>query len=205
MEELVAAKLAGLFYVLNGLSMLVVWPVLITTGAVPELKTQFIYVVFHLAAEFTTAILGIITGMGLLLKRQWSKPLYFLSSGFFLIAGYLACAYYLFTPGTQSIGMASMLFGINLIIILLLIPNFKHFYSLTQTAAHKTILLFEGALLYVLTNVAGMLFDKGTGYTMGYGGAVLLLLGYSIWNVRFMMKQQFVKKQRVMARRLLIL
>jgi hypothetical protein len=88
---------------------------------------------------------------------------------------------------------------------LLLIPNFKRFYSLTQTAAHKTILLFEGALLYVLTNVAGMLFDKGTGYTMGYGGAVLLLIGYSLWNVRFMMKQQSVKKQRVIARRLLIL
>jgi hypothetical protein len=150
-------------------------------------------VVFHLVAEFTTAILGIITGMGLLLKREWSKPLYFLSSGFFLIAGYLACAYYLFTPGTKSIGMASMLFGINLIIILLLIPNFRHLYPLPHTAAHKTVLLFEGALLYVLTNVAGMLFDKGTGYTMGYGGAVLLLLGYSLWNGRCMIKQQFVK------------
>jgi hypothetical protein len=183
-------NLAGVFYVLNGLSMLIVWPILIATGGVPELKTQFIYVVFHLVAEFATAILGIITGMGLLLKREWSKPLYFLATGFFLIAGYLACAYYLFTPGTRSMGMASMLFGINLIIILLLIPNFRRFYPLPKATANKTILLFDGALLYVLTNVAGMLFDKGTGYAVGYGGAALLLLGYTLWNGGHISTQQ---------------
>jgi hypothetical protein len=188
-EGLMTIRLAGLFYVLNGLSMLIVWPVLITTDGVPELKTQFIYVVFHLAAEFATAILGITTGVGLLLRKEWSKPLYFLSSGFFLVAGYLACVYYLFTPGTRSVGMASMLFGINLIIIVLLIPNFRRFYPFPKAMADKTILLFEGALLYVLTNVAGMLFDKGTGYDVGYGGAVLLFLGYSLWKSRRIVKQ----------------
>jgi hypothetical protein len=192
-EKLMAIKIAGLFYILNGTSMLAVWPILISSGGVPELKTQLTYIVFHLAAEFTTAILGIITGVGLLLKREWSKPIYFLSSGFFLVAGYLACAYYLFPPDTQSIGMASMLFGINLVIVLLLVPNFKHFYPVPQAAVHKKVLLFEGAFLYVLTNVAGMLFDKGTGYTMGYGGAVLLMLGYTLWNSRRVMKQHFLK------------
>lgn len=186
-------KLAGMFYILNGTSMLAVWPILISLGEVPELKTQLTYMVFHLAAEFSTAILGIITGGGLLLRREWSKPLYFLSSGFFLIAGYLACAYYLFTPHTRSMGMASMLFGINLVIVLLLVPNFKRFYPAPQTAAHKAVLLFEGALLYVLINVAGMLFDKGTGYTTGYGGAVLLMLGYTLWNSRRVMRQNFLK------------
>jgi hypothetical protein len=188
--------LAGLFYILNGLSMLLVWPILISTGGVPELKTQFIYVVFHLAAEFTTAVLGVITGLGLLLKTQWSKPLYFLSTGFFLIAGYLACTYYLFTPGTRSMGMASMLFGINLIIILLLIPNFRRFYPLPKATANKAILLFDGALLYVLTNVAGMLFNQGTGYTVGYGGAALLLLGYTVWNSRRILTQQLPDVER---------
>lgn len=78
--------------------------------------------------------------------------------------------------------MASMLFGINLVIVLLLVPNFKLVYPVPQAAAHKTVLLFEGALMYVLTNVAGMLLHKGTGYTMGYSGAVLLMLGYTLWN-----------------------
>jgi hypothetical protein len=166
---------------------------LISSGEVPELKTQLTYMIFHLVAEFSTAILGIITGVGLLLKREWSKPLYFLSSGFFLIAGYLACAYYLFTPDTRSVGMASMLFGINLVIVLLLIPNFKHLNPVPQAAAHKTVLLFEGALLYVLMNVAGMLFDKDTGYTIGYGSAVLLMFGYTLWNSRRVMNQYFLK------------
>jgi hypothetical protein len=188
-------SLAGVFYILNGLSMLIVWPTLIATGGVPELKTQFIYVVFHLVAEFTTAILGITTGIGLLLKREWSKPLYFLSTGFFLIAGYLAFVYYLFTPGTQSIGMATMLFGINLIIILLLIPNFRRFYPFPKATANKTILLFKGASLYVFANVAGMLFDKGTGYGAGYGAAVLLLLGYTLWNIRRTLTQQSTEGQ----------
>ena len=65
-----AVRLAGLFYILNGFSMLIVWPVLISTGGVPELKTQFIYMVFHLAAEVTTATVGIITGVGMLLRRD---------------------------------------------------------------------------------------------------------------------------------------
>ena len=186
-----AIRLAGLFYILNGFSMLMVWPVLIITGGVPELKTQFTYMVFHLAAEGTTATIGIITGVGLLLKREWSKPLYFLSSGFFLVAGYLACTYYLFTPGTRSLGMASMLFGINLVIILLLIPNFRTLYPISETLSGKAILLFEGAFLYVLTNIVGMLFDKSTGYSLGYGGVVIILLGYTIWNIKRVMKHQF--------------
>jgi hypothetical protein len=182
-----AVRLAGLFYILNGTSMLAVWPILISSGQVPELKTQLMYMIFHLTAEFSTAILGIVTGVGLLMKRKWSGPLYLLSSGAFLIAGYLACTYYLFIPGTQSVGMASMLFGINLVIAVLLVLNFNKFYP-TQAAAHKTILLFEGALLYVLTNAAGMLFDKGTGYAMGYGGAILLMIGYTLWNSGRVMK-----------------
>ena len=186
-----AIRLAGLFYILNGFSMLIVWPVLISSGGVPELKTQFIYMVFHLAAEVTTATIGVITGIGLLLRREWSKPLYFLSTGFFLVAGYLASAYYLFTPGNRSIGMASMLLGINFIIILLLIPNFKNLVPFPETLAGKIVLLFEGAFLYVLTNVAGILFDKRTGYSVSYGGAVILLLCYTIWNSRRIMKQQF--------------
>ena len=187
-----AVRLAGLFYILNGFSMLIVWPVLISTGGVPELKTQFIYMVFHLAAEVTTATVGIITGVGMLLRREWAKSLYFLSTGFFLVAGYLASAYYLFTPGTRSVGMASVLFGINFIIILLLIPNFKNLFPLPETLEAKIVLLFEGAFLYVLTNVAGMLFDKRTGYFVGYGGAVILLLGYTIWNSRRVMKENFL-------------
>ena len=182
--------LAGVFYVLNGLSMLMVWPILIATGGVPELKTQFIYMVFHLVAEFTTAILGIVTGVGLLRKGERSKPLYFLSTGFFLIAGYLACAYYLFTPGTRSMGMACMLFGINLIVILLLIPNFRGFYPLPKATTSKITLLFDGALMYVLINVAGMLFGEGTGYSAGYGGTALLLLGYALWNTKHIVTQQ---------------
>ena len=188
MEQQVTINLAGLFYVLNGLSMLIIWPVLIGTGQVHELSTQFIYMVFHLIAEFSTAVLGITTGVGLLLKREWAKPLYFLSTGFFLIAGYLASAFYLTTPDNRSIGMASLLFGINLIIVMLFIPNFRRLNP--KATANKTIVLFDGALSYVLINVAGMLFDKGTGYAVSYAGAALLMVGYTLWNSRYIMRQQ---------------
>jgi hypothetical protein len=192
MKESMIVKLAGLFYILNGGSMLFIWPMLIITGGVPELKTQFTYVVFHLVSEFITAVLGIVTGVGLLLNRELSKCLYFLSSGFFLIAGYLACSYYLFSPETRSVGMASMLFGINLVIILLLVLNSKLLYP--GSAAFKASLIFDGAMAYVLINVVGMLFDKGTGYTIAYGGAALLLLGYTLCKSWYLIKSTFREK-----------
>lgn len=182
-----AITFSGLFYVLNGLSMLIIWPVLIATGLVPELSTKFLYMVFHLTAELATAVLGITTGVGLLSKREWVKPLYFLSTGSFLIAGYMACAFYLTSPDNRSMAMASLLFGINLITIALLIPNFIHLYP--TATANKAIVLFDGALSYVLINVAGLLFDRGTGYTVSYAGAALLMLGYTLWSGRHIMGQ----------------
>lgn len=175
-------KITGIFYLLNGISMLIIWPVLILTNQVKELNSQFLYMLFHLSSEFITAVLSIVSGIGLLKNRDWSKRIYFLSTGLSFAAGILAIIYYLFIPESKDIAMVGMLFGINFVLIFLLIKNFKMFYDSEQYFTSKFELLFNGAKIYVLINVAGMLLDKVNGYTIGYGSFVIVLVVYVIWN-----------------------
>ncbi len=63
-------KVIGTLYSLNGLSMLIVWPILIVTNQASEIRTNFSYMCFHLTAEFITALICIITGIGLLINKE---------------------------------------------------------------------------------------------------------------------------------------
>jgi hypothetical protein len=175
-------KVTGIFYFLNGLSMLIVWPVLIMTNQVKELNNQFIYMLFHLSSEFITAVLSIVCGIGLLKNRDWSIRIYFFSSGLSFSAGILAIIYYLFIPTTKELSMVGMLIVINFVLIFLLIKNFKLLYNGQQYFTSKLELLFNGAKVYVLINASGMLLDKVNGYTIGYASFIIILISYEICN-----------------------
>ena len=85
--------------------------------------------IFHLVSEFLTAVFSIITGIGLFFNKNLAKGIYFLTSGLFVAAGYLAAIFYLFTPESKSLGMFTMLVCINLFAVILLVYNFKNFYT----------------------------------------------------------------------------
>ena len=61
--------------------MLGMWSIFALTNQIPELKTASIEIIYHLIAEFLTAILLIIAGIGLVKRKKWSFHLFLVSLG----------------------------------------------------------------------------------------------------------------------------
>ena len=175
-------KITGVFYCLNGLAMFTLWPILIITGQVPELNDQLIYMLFHLFSELVAALLGLVTGVSLWIDRDWAKRLYFWTTGLLLAAGYLAIVFYVFTPKSNSWGILTMLATITSFQAILLVLLFNTYFQDKRCTRAKLTLIFNGALVYTLINVAGFLTQIGTGYTAGYASMVIILIGAGIWS-----------------------
>ncbi len=64
-------RATSIFSLFCGGAMLVVWTVLLATGKVVELKTTPIEAIALLCAEFITATLLILGGLGVLAQKTW--------------------------------------------------------------------------------------------------------------------------------------
>ena len=178
----------GILYFLNGLSMLIVWPMLIITNQAPEINTNFLYMCFHLTSEFLTAILCLITGIGLLINKTFANKYYFLSSGFFIGAGYLAIGYYIFSNLSSGITMLIVLGGINIIGLTLFFIVMLKDLLINLKKRIKISLFFSGITVYTILNIAGFLSEMNSGYTFGYLSMLIILLFYIIWNINLNLK-----------------
>lgn len=87
-------KFAGCFSVVVGGAMLVQWSVFILTGSVPELKTEPIRIVFHLAGEALTAVVLLASGAGLLMRKPWARTVFFVSAGMLLYTAIVSPGYF---------------------------------------------------------------------------------------------------------------
>jgi hypothetical protein len=74
-------KFAGIFGITAGISILIQWLFFLLTAQVPELETAPLEIVFHLAAEFMTAIVMIAGGTAVLKGKPWAPRVYYLASG----------------------------------------------------------------------------------------------------------------------------
>jgi hypothetical protein len=102
-------KFTGWYGLLVGLLMTAVWIVLLATGQVPELGTQPLAIKFHLFAEFITAFLLVVTGVGLLKKPERWQRRYLLAAGMLLYSIINAAGYFL-QQGQQSIVVVFIVF-----------------------------------------------------------------------------------------------
>lgn len=64
-------KAASIFSLFCGITMLVVWGILLATGKVVELRTSPFQAIFLLGAELVTAVSLILGGFGLLTGTLW--------------------------------------------------------------------------------------------------------------------------------------
>jgi hypothetical protein len=71
MEDEPMKKAASIFSIFCGVSMLVVWVILLSIDQVVELQTEPFGTTFLLGAEFLTALSLLIGGFGLLTDRNW--------------------------------------------------------------------------------------------------------------------------------------
>jgi hypothetical protein len=87
-------KFTGWYAIVLGLFMIIMWSFFLVTGQVPELKTEPYRIGFHLAAEFSTAIMLIFGGLGLLKGRLHATTTFLVAAGMLLYSLIVSPGYY---------------------------------------------------------------------------------------------------------------
>ncbi len=87
-------KLPAFYAICVGTLMLVQWAFFLLTGSVPELQSAPWSIAFHLAAEFLTAIMLIISGMMLIKTHPLGKQVFLLSVGMVIYAMVNSAGYF---------------------------------------------------------------------------------------------------------------
>jgi len=87
-------EFSAIFSISVGALMLIQWGFFLLTGNVPELQTAPWSIAFHLAAEFLTAIMLIISGILLLRTHRMGKQIFFISIGMVIYAMVNSAGYF---------------------------------------------------------------------------------------------------------------
>ena len=88
-------KACSVFSLIIGILMLSMWSFFLVTGNVPELETRTAEIILHLVAEFSTAVLLIISGILLLRASKNAIWVYPLSMGMLLYTLIVSPGYYI--------------------------------------------------------------------------------------------------------------
>jgi len=103
-----------IFCLLIGLCMLGMWSFLLISGNVTELKTEPIRISLHLASEFLTAVLLILSGIGKLLKKRYSSVVFKVSLGLLMYSVINAAGYYAQQSNIPMVIMFTVILLFNL-------------------------------------------------------------------------------------------
>ena len=83
------------FYaIVVGLLIFGQWAFFLITRQVPELKTERVRVLFHIADEFLTAAVLIASGIGLLAQQSWATAIYPVALGMLLYTIIVSSGYF---------------------------------------------------------------------------------------------------------------
>ncbi|MFW9882682.1 MAG: hypothetical protein ACFFG0_57195 [Candidatus Thorarchaeota archaeon] len=94
MNEIVIELIASIYTIVIGITMLLMWFMLLMKKEVPELKTKPTQIFFHLAAEFLTSIILITGGIGLVMNQSWGVPMFFIAIGMAIYSTINAAGFY---------------------------------------------------------------------------------------------------------------
>ncbi|MBN1668638.1 MAG: hypothetical protein JW862_16210 [Anaerolineales bacterium] len=87
-------KFAAWYGIVVGIGMIAQWTVSIVTGNVPEFQTEPWRIGFHLAGEFATALLLIVSGSANLRARAWGRPLLLVGLGMVIYSEIVSPGYF---------------------------------------------------------------------------------------------------------------
>jgi len=74
-------KIAAYYCIFIGVSMTAIWLIFYFTGSIPEIEAEPVEFGLHILAELITAILLIISGIGLFKSKKWAYEIYLFSLG----------------------------------------------------------------------------------------------------------------------------
>ncbi len=110
-------KVAAVYCLFMGISMFGIWVMFYLTGGIPEIYSKPIELGFHIAAEIITAIILIISGIGLLIRKNWSYEIYLLSMGMLVYTLIMSPGYFAQKGELAFVAMFSVFIVIALILI----------------------------------------------------------------------------------------
>jgi peptidoglycan/LPS O-acetylase OafA/YrhL len=114
---MLAKRIAAIYAIVVGMGMFGMWTMLVITGQVPELQTEPIRIAFHLAAEFLTAALLVVGGLGLLTNRRWGYGLFLVALGALLYTVVVSPGYYAQSGDMGFVAMFATLFILTVVFV----------------------------------------------------------------------------------------
>lgn len=120
-------NIIAIYSLFIGILMIGMWVLFILNGQVPEMTTKPAGIMLHLLAEFTTAILLIIGGIGLLKKIKIGYNLNLVALGMLLYTLIVSPGYYLQRGDWVFVGIFALLFIFTLIFLII---SFKKEYEI---------------------------------------------------------------------------
>jgi hypothetical protein len=114
-------KFSAWYGIIVGFIMIAQWIFFLATGNVPELQTEPWRIALHLAAEFTTAVMLIVSGIATLKSAAWSKKVLLVGLGMVIYSEIVSPGYFAQLGQWELVGMfAVLLFGATFSVMKLL-------------------------------------------------------------------------------------
>ena len=110
----------AIYSIFVGIAMLGIWIVQLATGQAPELQTAPIEIAMAITADWLTAIMLLVIGVGLLSKCNWAYKLYFFAFGMLTYSVVISAGYFGQLGNTMFVVLFAVLFVLGAIFI---IPN----------------------------------------------------------------------------------
>jgi hypothetical protein len=84
----------GVFSIIVGVGMIGQWSLSFAAKQIPELATEPIRIWFHIVGEMGTAVLLVISGVGLLSQTTWAPALFLVSAGMLIYTAIVSPGYF---------------------------------------------------------------------------------------------------------------
>ena len=105
-------KFAAWYGIIVGFIMIAQWIFFLTTGSVPELQTEPWRIALHLAAECTTALMLIVSGIAALKSAAWGRKVLLVGLGMVIYSEIVSPGYFAQLGQWALVAMfAVLLFG----------------------------------------------------------------------------------------------
>lgn len=122
MNNIVIEIIASIYTLIIGITMLCMWFMLLIRKKVPELNTKPTQIYFHIGAEFLTAIMLIIGGIGLIMDQFWGSTIFFIAIGMAIYSTINAAGFYGHLKDWPMFIMLLVFTFFSLLITIIIVP-----------------------------------------------------------------------------------
>jgi hypothetical protein len=111
-------RISGIFQLTVGAGMIGIWILNFVNGEIPQLQSEPWSIAMHILAEVVTAILLLISGLSILLRRFKMKSLYYLSYGALIYTLIASPGYFAQLSNWVAVALFLVLLFITLVLLL---------------------------------------------------------------------------------------